>query len=82
MLFHWGPGGQLRVGHGQQRSELSTSVEPLHCHTERVPLTKDEVRIVELPLRPYGMYWNVSARPQEIYITYRIHSLNIGLPER
>lgn len=59
MLFHWGPSGQLRVSHSQNSSELSTTFEPLYRHTERVPLTQDEVRVVEIPLRPYGMYWKV-----------------------
>lgn len=59
MLFHWGPSGQLRVSHSQHRSELSTSFEPVYQHKECIPLTKGEVRAVEIPLRPYGMYWKV-----------------------
>ncbi|KAJ5809234.1 alpha/beta-hydrolase [Penicillium pulvis] len=57
MLFHWGPAGQLRVSHAHQLSEHATSFEPLYAHVDRVPLTKGEVRVVEIPLRPYGMYW-------------------------
>ncbi|OJJ03447.1 hypothetical protein ASPVEDRAFT_63144 [Aspergillus versicolor CBS 583.65] len=57
MLFHWGPSGQLRVSHGQHRSELSTSFDPVYQHKGCLPLTKGEVRAVEIPLRPYGMYW-------------------------
>ncbi|KAJ5745724.1 hypothetical protein N7520_010906 [Penicillium odoratum] len=57
MLLHWGPMGQLRVSHGHQKSPLSTSFEPLYEHKEKVPLVKGEVRVVEIPLRPYGMYW-------------------------
>lgn len=59
MLFHWGPMGQLRVSHGHQISANSTSFEPLYDHTQRSPLNKDETRVVEIPLRPYGMYWKV-----------------------
>jgi predicted acyl esterase len=62
MLFHWGPMGQLRVSHAQQKSEMSTSFEPLYNHTKKVPLAKGEVRMVEIPLRPYGMYWKVRNR--------------------
>jgi hypothetical protein len=59
MLFHWGRSGQLRVSHGQHRSDLSTPFEPVYQHKERNPLTRGEVRAVEIPLRPYGMYWKV-----------------------
>lgn len=65
MLFHWGPSGQLRVSHGQNKSDRSTPFEPLYDHTERVPLAKGEVRVVEIPLRPYGMYWKVCTRVQD-----------------
>ncbi|KAJ9255176.1 hypothetical protein DTO195F2_6392 [Paecilomyces variotii] len=54
MLFHWGPSGQLRVSHSLHRSELSAPFEPVYHHTQQVPLAKDEIRIVEIPLRPYG----------------------------
>ncbi|PYH40383.1 alpha/beta-hydrolase [Aspergillus saccharolyticus JOP 1030-1] len=57
MLFHWGPAGQLRVSHAHQLSEHATSFEPLYAHTERIPLTQGEIRVVEIPLRPYGMFW-------------------------
>lgn len=59
MLFHWGPAGQLRVSHAHQLSEHGTTFELLYTHTERIPLAKGEVRVVEIPLRPYGMYWRV-----------------------
>lgn len=62
MLFHWGPSGQLRVSHGSERSESSTTFEPLYRHTESVPLSENEVRVVEIPLRPYGMYWKVCTK--------------------
>ncbi|KAK5700280.1 hypothetical protein LTS12_028429, partial [Elasticomyces elasticus] len=57
MLFHWGPMGQLRVSHGHQKFALSTLFEPLYEHAEKVPLVNGETRVVEIPLRPYGMYW-------------------------
>lgn len=62
MLFHWGPSGQLRVSHGYDRSETSTTFEPLYHHTKRLPLARGEIRPVEVPLRPYGMYWKVRIR--------------------
>lgn len=68
MLFHWGPSGQLRVSHGQNCSELSTTFEPLYRHTERAPLTRGEVRVVEIPLRPYGMYWKVRIGSYQAYL--------------
>lgn len=66
MLFRWGPSGQLRVSHGQERSELSTTFEPLYRHTERVTLTPSEIRVVDIPLRPYGMYWKVRTNLQRL----------------
>lgn len=60
MLFHWGPAGQLRVSHSSQKSKLSTSFEPMYEHKEEILLAKGEKRVVEIPLRPYGMFWKVS----------------------
>lgn len=60
MLFHWGPAGQLRVSHSSQKSKSSTSFEPMYEHKEAIPLAKGEKRVVEIPLRPYGMFWKVS----------------------
>lgn len=60
MLFHWGPAGQLRVSHSSQKSKLSTLFEPMYEHKEEIPLAKGEKRAVEIPLRPYGMFWKVS----------------------
>jgi hypothetical protein len=62
MLFHWGPSGQLRVSHAQHKSPFSTSFEPIYEHKEKVPLTEGERRVVEIPLRPYGMYWKVRGK--------------------
>lgn len=59
MLFHWGPAGQIRVSHARSKSSTSTAFEPLYDHTEQIPLVKGEVRMVEIPFRPYGMYWQV-----------------------
>ncbi|KAJ5302554.1 hypothetical protein N7476_009353 [Penicillium atrosanguineum] len=57
MLFHWGPAGQLRVSHSSQKSKSSTSFEPMYEHKEAIPLAKGEKRLVEIPLRPYGVFW-------------------------
>jgi hypothetical protein len=59
MLFHWGPAGQIRVSHSTQKSQSSTLFEPIYEHREEIPLAKGEKRAVEIPLRPYGMYWKV-----------------------
>ncbi|KAL4801506.1 Alpha/Beta hydrolase protein [Aspergillus unguis] len=57
MLFHWGPAGQVRVSHASQKAKSSTPFEPLYEHKEEIPLAKGEKRVVEIPLRPYGMFW-------------------------
>ncbi|KAJ5588514.1 hypothetical protein N7537_011192 [Penicillium hordei] len=57
MLFHWGPAGQMRVSHSTQKSRTSVPFEPIYEHTKEIPLVKGEKRVVEIPLRPYGMYW-------------------------
>lgn len=65
MLFHWGPSGQFRVSHGHLSHELSTPSEPLYQHIKPVPLAKGEVGVVEIPLRPDGMYWQVNNKLKE-----------------
>jgi predicted acyl esterase len=60
MLFHWGPDGRLRVSHSSRKSKSSTSFEPMYEHKEAIPLAKGEKRLIEIPLRPYGMFWKVS----------------------
>lgn len=61
MLFHWGPNGQLRVSHAHKKSTLATPFEPVYDHVNKITLAKGEIRVVEVPLRPYGMYWQVRA---------------------
>lgn len=60
MLFHWGPSGVLRASHALDREEGSTDEMPLYKHTRRVMLRKGEVRVLDVPIAPYGMFWEVS----------------------
>jgi len=57
LLFHWGPSGVLRASHALDKDERSTSERPLYKHTRKVPLKKGEVRVLDVPISPYGMYW-------------------------
>ncbi|KAJ5930380.1 hypothetical protein N7466_005873 [Penicillium verhagenii] len=57
MLFHWGPEGRLRVSRADGKSENSTLFEPIYECKKALPLSKGEKRLVEIPLRPYGMFW-------------------------
>ncbi|KAL4772007.1 Alpha/Beta hydrolase protein [Aspergillus nidulans var. acristatus] len=56
--FHWGPDGQLRAGFALNKdTSKSRTAEPFYTFEKRVPLKKGEVRELDIPLRPYGMYW-------------------------
>lgn len=60
MAFHWGPDGQLRASHALGREENSRPAEPEYMLKEKKPLTKGEVQALDIPMRPYGMFWEVS----------------------
>ncbi|RYC79713.1 hypothetical protein BFJ63_vAg17400 [Fusarium oxysporum f. sp. narcissi] len=58
MAFHWGPSGQLRASHALAKDEEnSTEAQPDYNFDKKVPLTPGEVRALDIPLRPYGLYW-------------------------
>ncbi|KAI0127396.1 Alpha/Beta hydrolase protein [Xylariales sp. AK1849] len=58
MAFHWGPDGQLRASHAPGKDlEKSADAQPYYRYQQKVPLVPGEVRALDIPLRPYGMYW-------------------------
>ena len=61
MAFHWGPDGALRASHALDKDETESKVaRPSYAHIIKVPLAKGEVRTLDIPMRPYGMFWEVS----------------------
>jgi hypothetical protein len=60
MLFGWGPNGVLRAGHALDKVKGCPEYNPRYTHTRRVPLKSNEVRGLDIPLGPYGMYWKAS----------------------
>ena len=61
MAFHRGPDGCLRSSFALNKDgKRSRVARPFYTYAEKVPLRKGEARVLEIPLRPYGMYWEVS----------------------
>ncbi|KAL2212380.1 hypothetical protein CC79DRAFT_1318359 [Sarocladium strictum] len=61
LAFHWGPCGQLRASHALGKDEKqSTEAQPYYTFEKKVPLLTGEVRSLDIPMRPYGLYWKVS----------------------
>ncbi|KAF5230226.1 hypothetical protein FANTH_13941 [Fusarium anthophilum] len=59
--FHWGPDGQLRAGIALNVDRSKSKIaEPFYNFEKRVPLKKGEARALDIPLRPYGMYWETT----------------------
>ena len=59
-LFYWGPNGVLRASHALDKDEATSSIaQPRYLHTRQVPLQTGEVRILDIPMKPCGMYWEV-----------------------
>ncbi|KAB8226377.1 Alpha/Beta hydrolase protein [Aspergillus novoparasiticus] len=58
MLFSWGPEGVMRVGHAATLdSTLSVGPHLFFKHDCPKKLNPGEVRAIQIPLRPYGMFW-------------------------
>ncbi|KAK5086301.1 hypothetical protein LTR05_003469 [Lithohypha guttulata] len=71
LLYHWGSDGRLRASYALDKDEASTEYEPSYSFTERAMLKAGEKRVLDVPMRAYGMYWEkgdilrftVSGRP-------------------
>lgn len=61
MLFRWRSNEQLRVSHAHKKSTFAAPLEPVYNHVSEIPLEKEEIRVVEVPLRPSGMCWQIRA---------------------
>jgi uncharacterized protein len=60
MAFHWGPDGQLRASHALGKDpQRSTQAQPYYRYEMKKPLAPGEVRTLDIPMRPYGLYWQV-----------------------
>ena len=58
MAFHRGPDGWLRASHAMEKdNELSTIDHPVYKHEKKIPLRKGEFRSLDIPMRPYAMFW-------------------------
>lgn len=64
MAFHWGPEGQLRASHALGKVKKDSLAQPEYTHTEKQPLREGEQRTMDIPMRPYGLFWEVCAPTQ------------------
>lgn len=62
ILFHWGPEGCLRASHVPSKDEERSAAcgIPIYTHKSRTPLKPGEMVTMDIPLRPYGLFWEVS----------------------
>jgi hypothetical protein len=70
-LLHWGPHGVLRGSHSvSYDAGRSTPSQPFYTHDTKKPFEKGEIRVLDIQIRPYGMYWEVregsTHRPGEL----------------
>ncbi|KAH8594045.1 Alpha/Beta hydrolase protein [Bisporella sp. PMI_857] len=60
--FNWGPDGQMRGSFALGKSEeLSKIAEPYYTYDKKIPFNKGDGRALDIALRPYGMYIQVSS---------------------
>ncbi|KAK2775050.1 hydrolase CocE/NonD family protein [Colletotrichum kahawae] len=58
MAFHRGPSGCLRGSFALSRDEQrSKAYKPHYLFTEKISLKKGERRALNIPMSPYGMFW-------------------------
>jgi len=69
LLYHWGSDGRLRASHGHASQRINSTptsssplsfddIEPHYNHEKRIMLTPNETRVLDIPMRPYGMWWS------------------------
>lgn len=75
LAVHWGPDGQLRASHALSKLESdSTIAEPVYAFSKKIPMKQGEKRFLDIPMRPYGMFWEV--RYLLLYIIYHTNVLD------
>lgn len=59
LLYHWGSDGRLRASHATARiiEDDFDKIEPRYRHEKRNMLESGEIRCLDIPMRPYGLWW-------------------------
>lgn len=78
-LFYFGRDGRVRASpahESQKHEDMSDIGQPHFKHTQPVPLSKGEVRAVDVPMKPAALLWKVG-----LYYRFGIRALALGLAD-